>query len=129
MASLYGKRSSYRPPIYGVSNKIQQCDTTSICMTEILLKTFYALTNEVQNIVETLFPAIVTKATIVTKMKAFAYMNDFTYVRFVWMNRHPGMFFDRNILSLRYEILDIYLEHSMTSWVSDPLVNALRIQN
>jgi hypothetical protein len=79
----------------------------------------------VQDIVEQFFPATVTKSTAITKINAYAFMNDFTYVRFVWMKRNPGMFFDYNNLTLRYQLLDIYLEFGLTSWTTDTVVNTL----
>jgi len=110
--------------LYGAT-RISACVIEDTCLTQTLLVKFYTIVENVQTIVEQLFPAITAKSTAVTKIRAYAFMNDFTFVRFMWINRHPGMIFDVNNISLRYAIKDIYLEFKLATWVNDPLVSTL----
>lgn len=117
----------------GVEPTIQQayddfgnpCTTEDTCMTDILLQQFLDIIESVKTVVQEFFPAQSVTSSVITKIKSLAFLNDFTYVRFLWISRHPGMIFDDNNLSLRYEIKDIYLEFGLTSWNTDPLVNTL----
>jgi hypothetical protein len=101
------------------------CTAEDACMTDILLQQFLDIVESVRLVVQEFFPAVNITSSTVTKIKSLAFLNDFTYVRFMWISRHPGMIFDDNNLSLRYEIKDIYLEFGLTSWTTDPLVNTL----
>lgn len=94
-------------------------------MTNILLLNFLDIVDSVNAVVKEFFPAAIATSSAITKIKSLAFLNDYTYVRFLWISRHPGMIFDDNNLSLRYEIKDIYLEFDLTSWNTDPLVNTL----
>ena len=101
------------------------CTAEDTCMTDILLQQFLDIIDSVKTVVQEFFPAQSVTSSVITKIKSLAFLNDFTYVRFLWISRHPGMIFDNNNLSLRYEIKDIYLEFGLTSWNTDPLVNTL----
>jgi hypothetical protein len=101
------------------------CTAEDTCMTDILLQQFLDIVESVKTVVQEFFPASNLMSTAITKIKSLAFLNDYTYVRFMWISRHPGMIFDDNNLSLRYEIKDIYLEFGLTSWDTDPLVNTL----
>jgi len=101
------------------------CTAEDTCMTDILLQQFLDIVESVKTVVQEFFPASNLMSTAITKIKSLAFLNDYTYVRFMWISRHPGMIFDNNNLSLRYEIKDIYLEFGLTSWNTDPLVNTL----
>ena len=98
----------------------------NLCLTKELLQKFETIVTSTIALIDTV-SRLNAKAvsTLIVKITSFAFMNDFTYVRFVWMQRHPKMIFDPMNMSLRYEILRIYLEFEMTSWVNDPLVNTL----
>jgi hypothetical protein len=117
-------RSIQSKSIYGIK-KTSTCEPADTCLTEILLKTFYNTIDKLQDVIGQFFPSVNSQSTIITKMRAYAFMNDYTYVRFVWINKNQNKKFDPTILSLRYEILDIYLQHNLTSWKTDPLVNNL----
>lgn len=101
------------------------CTAEDTCMTNILLLNFLDIVDSVNAVVKEFFPAAIATSSAITKIKSLAFLNDYTYVRFLWISRHPGMIFDDNNLSLRYEIKDIYLEFDLTSWNTDPLVNTL----
>ena len=101
------------------------CTAEDTCMTDILLQQFLDIVESVKTVIQEFFPAVNLTSTAITKIKSLAFLNDYTYVRFMWISRHPGMIFDDNNLSLRYEIKDIYLEFGLTSWNVDPLVNTL----
>jgi hypothetical protein len=110
--------------LYGAT-RISACTFEDTCLTQTLMVKFYTIVENIQTIVEQLFPTISAKSSVIAKVRAYAYMNDFTFVRFIWINRHPGMIFDTNNLSLRYAIKDIYLEFKLSSWVTDALVALL----
>jgi len=101
------------------------CIVEDACMTGILLQQFLDIVESVKTVVQEFFPASNLMSAAIAKIKSLAFLNDFTYVRFLWISRHPGMIFDDNNLSLRYEIKDIYLEFGLTSWDEDPLINTL----
>ena len=135
--SIYNYEPTYSPKgvsIYaGMEPTTQQafddfgnpCTTEDACMTDILLQQFLDIVDSVKKVVQEFFPAQSVTSSVITKIKSLAFLNDFTYVRFLWISRHPGMIFDNDNLSLRYEIKDIYLEFGLTSWDVDPLVNTL----
>jgi hypothetical protein len=52
-----------------------------------ILTELIELTEKALMIVDNLFPAISTQSAVVVKVKSFAFMNDYTYVRFVWLTR------------------------------------------
>ena len=101
------------------------CTTEDACMTDILLQQFLDIVDSVKAVVQEFFPASNLMSAAIAKIRSLAFLNDYTYVRFLWISRHPGMIFDANNLSLRYEIKDIYLEFGLSTWVNDPLVNTL----
>ena len=101
------------------------CTTEDACMTDILMQQFLDIVESVKAVVQEFFPAVNLTSVVIAKIKSLAFLNDYTYVRFLWISRHPGMIFDNNNLSLRYEIKDIYLEFGLSTWVNDPLVNTL----
>jgi len=135
--SIYNYEPTYSPKgvsIYaGMEPTTQQafddfgnpCTTEDACMTDILLQQFLDIVDSVKKVVQEFFPAQSVTSSVIAKIKSLAFLNDFTYVRFLWISRHPGMIFDNDNLSLRYEIKDIYLEFGLTSWDVDPLVNTL----
>ena len=135
--SIYNYEPVYSPQgvsIYaGMEPTVQQayddfgnpCTTEDACMTDILMQQFFEIVESVRLVVHEFFPATIATSSLITKIRAMAFLNDYTYVRFLWISRHPGMIFDDNNLSLRYEIKDIYLEFGLTSWTTDPLVNTL----
>jgi hypothetical protein len=134
--SIYNYQPAYSPQgvsIYKGIDPISQtygsdgnpCTAEDTCMTDILLQQFLDIVESVKTVVQEFFPASNLMSTAITKIKSLAFLNDYTYVRFMWISRHPGMIFDDNNLSLRYEIKDIYLEFGLTSWNVDPLVNTL----
>lgn len=104
---------------------IVQCDTNDICLTRELLAFFFRSIDATQDIVENLFPATTATSAFVTKIQAYAWMNDFTFVRFVWLQRNPGKLFYETDPRQCYALLDIYLEFNLTSWITDPIVKDL----
>jgi hypothetical protein len=110
--------------LYGAT-RISACTIEDTCLTETLMVKFNTVVENIQTIVEQLFPSILAKSSAITKARAYAYMNDYTFVRFIWIKRHPGMIFDTNNLSLRYAIKDIYLEFKLSTWITDALVALL----
>lgn len=135
--SIYNYEPVYSPQgvsIYaGMEPTVQQayddfgnpCTTEDACMTDILMQQFLDIVESVKQVIAEFFPAISTQSSLITKIRSMAFLNDYTYVRFVWISRHPGMIFDIYNRSLQYEILDIYLEFGLSTWVNDPLVNTL----
>lgn len=134
--SIYNYEPVYSPQgvsIYAGMEPTQQayddfgnpCTTEDACMTDILMQQFLDIVESVKAVVQEFFPAQIITSSGITKIRSLAFLNDYTYVRFLWISRHPGMIFDANNLSLRYEIKDIYLEFGLTSWTTDPLVNTL----
>lgn len=120
--NIYGaKASDYGP--------VDVCVLEDTCMTDILMQQFLDVVESVKQVIAEFFPATTATSSLITKIAAFAFMNDYTYVRFVWISRHPGMIFDNNNITLQYEILDIYLEFGLSTWVNDPLVNTLYVPN
>ena len=111
----------------GAVNRIAQCDMTDLCLTRELLSFLFQSIDATQVVVKNLFPATVATSAFVTKIKAFAWMNDFTFVRFVWMQRNPDKSFNDSDYSHRYELLDIYYAYRLTTWNIDPAVNTLSI--
>ena len=109
----------------GASGRIAQCDTNDICLTRELLTFFFQSIDATQDVVENLFPATVATSAFVTKIHAYAWMNDYTFVRFVWMHRNKCKMFYTTDINQRYELLDIYFEFHLTSWGTDPDVNTL----
>jgi len=99
----------------------------NICMSSTLLQQFLTVVKTATQIISTFFPATNSSSTIITKILSLARLNDYTYVRFVWISRHKGMFFDPTNMALRYELLDIYLQYSLKDWIYDPLVNTLMV--
>lgn len=113
---------------YGNSDaggQLTQCDTNDICLTRDLLVQFFNAIDAAQDVVEQLFPATTATSSFVTKISAFAFMNDYTYVRFIWISRNPGVLFDTRNLHQCYQLLEIYYEFHLDSWRNDPTVNTL----
>ena len=123
MASIYRGTKSYKT-IYGYAVSTP-CSTETACLTNELITRFFGVVDNIRTVVEKLFPAITATSNVITNITAYAFMNDYTRVRFMWIKRHPGMIFDHNNMSLRYQLLDIYLEYGLTSWVTDTQVNTL----
>jgi hypothetical protein len=120
-----GGVSVYGSGIQASTGSIIQCNTNDICLTRELLSFFYWSIQRSQDVVEQLFPATTATSAFVTKIQAFAWMNDYTFVRFVWLQEHPGqLFYTTNVIH-RYELLDIYLRFNLTSWGTDPDVKDL----
>ena len=121
--SIYAGAETVSQETYGSDGN--PCTTEDLCMTNTLLLNFLEIIDSVNAVVKEFFPAAIVTSSAITKIKSLAFLNDYTYVRFLWISRHPGMIFDDNNLSLCYEIKDIYLEFGLTSWTTDPLVNTL----
>jgi hypothetical protein len=86
------------------------CTVEDACMTGILLQQFLDIVESVKLAVQEFYPPSNVVSSAIAKIRSLAFLNDFTYVRFLWISRHPGMIFDNDNLTLRYEIKDIYLE-------------------
>lgn len=81
-------------PIYGVSSRSSGgCPTGDNCLTSDLLVDLYALAENMETLIGQLFPEAKTQSNVITKIKSVAFMNDYTYVRFVWISRHPDVQF------------------------------------
>ena len=66
-----------------------------------------------------------SKSTVITKIKSMAFMNDYTYVRFLWIKRHPQFQFDPTNMTSRWDLYYYYLEFGSDKWKYDPLTNSL----
>lgn len=127
-----GRRSG-RIPVYGQAC-VQQatngptpspCNADDICLTQELVEKFAIIVGLTEELAGTALKTTEAYSQIIVKADARVFMNDWTYVRFVWMTRHPGYIFDPNNLALRREIKDIYLGIGSNDWRVDPLVNTL----
>ena len=119
--SIYGaaKRAAAVPKL--------ACSTEAICLTPALLEAFYSIVGLTETLIQENYKPGAAVSMILAKMPARAFVNDFTFVRLVWISRHPDTVFDFKNTDLAYEIKDIYLSHGLTSWISDPLVKNLPV--
>ncbi len=122
-----GGVSVYGSGIESSSGQLIQCDTNNICLTRELLSFFFWSIQRSQDVVEQLFPETTASSPFVTRVNAFAWMNDYTFVRFMWMNEHPGELFYATNDTHRFQLLAIYIKYNLTSWGTDPVVNTLPV--
>jgi hypothetical protein len=119
-------------PIYGVSKRIATkppplvCSPEDVCLTPDLLEKFISIVELTETLVRENYKPGATISMIVAQMPARARVNDYIFVRFMWLSRQPpNTVFDYTNPDLPYEIKDIYLSYGMTSWINDPLVKDL----
>jgi hypothetical protein len=111
-------------------------------MTIDLLTDLYSMIDKMMMIVDDLFPESAATSTIITKIKSMAFMNDYTFIRFVWITNpdNTGRKFRPYRLkgasttevelnptnglpilsSDGYEIYNLYRQYSL-DWTKDPL--------
>ncbi len=107
---------------------VSDCVPENICLTNELLLKFYRLVGKVGDVIDTITYTAgdsTAKSLIVSKMNAYARMNDFTYVRFMWMKRHQNFQFDPNNMTSRWDLYYYYQEIGSDKWKYDPLTNSL----
>lgn len=132
--SIYGGASSLKQ-IYGIKKQalpeievISDCSAANICLTEELLRKFYGLVGKVGDLINTIdYTAGTggTKSTIIVKIKSMAFMNDYTYVRFMWIQDHPNYQFDPNNITARWDLYYNYRKIGSNKWKDDPATNTL----
>ena len=59
------------------------CTTEDNCMTNTLLLNFLEIVDSVNAVVKEFFPAAIVTSSTITKITALAFLNDYTYVRFL----------------------------------------------
>ena len=59
------------------------CTTEDTCMTNTLLLNFLEIVDSVNAVVKEFFPAAIVTSSTITKITALAFLNDYTYVRFL----------------------------------------------
>ena len=121
--------------IYGLAKRVavaapkMACNTDAICLTPALLEAFYSIVGLTETLVQENYKPGATVSMIVAQMPARARVNDYMFVRFMWLSRQPpNTVFDYANPELPYEIKDIYLSYGMTSWINDPLVKNLSVR-
>lgn len=133
-ASIYGGTSSLKT-IYGAKKNaipeivvVSECVPEDICLTKELLLKFYGLVEKVKEVVGGFNyggGSGEAKSMIITKIKTMAFMNDYTYVRFLWIKRHPHFQFDPTNMTSRWDLYYYYREIGSDKWKYDPLTNSL----
>lgn len=118
-----------RVPLYGPvcspATPVQPCNGADICLTGEFLTKFVSILTLTEEMINTSRLSGTATSTIIAKVPSSVFMNDWTYVRFVWMNLHKDKIFDPMNIQLRYQIKDIYLRLGWSSWRDDSLVNTL----
>lgn len=119
-------RRNVSKSIYGICRGRATAPPVAIAcdMTEVLTSLETLIAN-VSTVITEFFPAISVSTAVVTRVRSMAFMNDYTFVRFVWLQRHQDKIFDHTNTVIRAQIKDIYLEFGLTTWEVDPLVNTL----
>jgi len=84
---------------YGVTTRPVKYPTTDTSITLDLLVDVFALVEKLSLVVDKFFPPIETSSKIISEMKAFALMNDYTFVRFAWISRHPNLEFNPYVMN------------------------------
>jgi hypothetical protein len=113
-------------------------------MTIDLLTELYTMVDKMMTIVDALFPETAAVSTIITKIKSMAFMNDYTFIRFVWITDpentgrkfRPYRLKGGSLTELEldptnglpilssdgYEIYNLYRQYNL-DWTKDPLFN------
>ena len=122
--SIYSSGSYIAKPIYG-DGYLTQCNSFDTCLYKELMINFY---NAVSNTLDliALFPEpVIVRSELITKIPAYAFMNDYTFVRFMWMSANRDKQFDITNISQRFDLKQLYLQYGLKSWINDPVVNTL----
>ena len=126
IASIYGYRNRGTVPIYGCSTVDDPCsslpsavvavpcdDSATVLQLENLIESLYSLIGK-------LFPSSGVTSSLIAEYTVKAKLNPFTYVRFAWINEHPGQrMFSCPLNALHLK--DLYLQFGF-DWTKDPMI-------
>jgi hypothetical protein len=118
------------PNIYGGAPPIDLggdsgADQTDCQLAPTTLPALVELLVALEILIQNIFPEnIFAQAPNIINITAYAAMPPPTFVRFVWINRHPGIVFYPAIHN--FDLRDIYLEYNI-SWQSDPIISTMVI--
>jgi hypothetical protein len=89
---------------------VDPCDSTA------MLTAFVAMIESMRVVVKEFFPATTVTGAMITTINATAAMNNFTYVRFVWIMdpNHKGIVFAPTNREHLLQLRDIYLKNGFT---------------
>jgi len=125
MKQIYGAKKQALPEIEVISD----CSAANICLTEELLLKFYGLVGKVGELIDTVdysrSSSGTANSTVITKIKSLAFMNDYTYVRFVWIREHPTRNFNPSNMTDRWDLYYNYKKLGSDKWKLDPDTNSL----
>jgi len=96
-------------PIYGVKSATASIDNFNASIYDSL-ESFYRAVTIITINVWTLFPPTFLLNEIVGEMSVRARLPDVLFVRVVWRERHPSVYFQTKNIYHRLQIKDIYLE-------------------
>ena len=81
-----------------------------------------ALATITKTTIDTFVPATEVLAPITTELRATITMPPALFVRFAWIDAHPGEKFDSTSSVSIYELKDFYVEYGL-DWTTDPVLN------